>query len=171
MAKKTNKIVKQQTVTEFKAWLEGLLEFQDANWTPTATQWNAIKERINNLKNEPEIVHVPVPQSGMDMQYNRAEKVQWQTPQQPSHQTAPGTGLLEQPSMMEGMSHGLEVVDDSNSIELLPTGEGMPQERIPIPTSILHPNIQNVSSTIRTSGKKIRTPSDLSGTGYKSPFK
>lgn len=39
-------------VKEFKIWLEGVLAFQDdrENWKPTAKQWKAISQKIEELE-------------------------------------------------------------------------------------------------------------------------
>lgn len=35
---------------ELKSWLRGAMEFQPSDWTPTAEQWAAIRDRIFNLE-------------------------------------------------------------------------------------------------------------------------
>lgn len=37
------------SVLEFKNWLEGVLDFQDENWTPNLDQWQKILQKINSL--------------------------------------------------------------------------------------------------------------------------
>lgn len=59
MAKKK---MKAQTVNraisakELKFWLEGILEFQDDNWVPTAEQWKNIQDKIFSLQDTPEFI-------------------------------------------------------------------------------------------------------------------
>lgn len=43
------KRAKKQTLPEFKAWLEGMEEIQPEDWAPSATQWQTIREKINNV--------------------------------------------------------------------------------------------------------------------------
>lgn len=40
------------TVQEFQTWLQGIMEFQDSDWSPNPEQWNAIFDKIMNLKVE-----------------------------------------------------------------------------------------------------------------------
>lgn len=40
------------TIQEFQTWLEGIMEFQDSDWSPNKEQWVAIYEKIMNLKIE-----------------------------------------------------------------------------------------------------------------------
>lgn len=46
----TKKTKKKFTVPEFKTWLEGIMQFQDDNWSPNRDQWDEIYEKIMNLK-------------------------------------------------------------------------------------------------------------------------
>lgn len=48
--KKKHKSKTKITINEFQTWLEGIMEFQDDDWSPNNEQWNAIYERIMNLK-------------------------------------------------------------------------------------------------------------------------
>ena len=50
MARK--KKVEPQTLNEFKAWLEGVEELQDANWSPNRSQWLKIRARIDNIMDD-----------------------------------------------------------------------------------------------------------------------
>ena len=54
---------KSQTLAEFRAWLEGVEELQDENWSPNKSQWDLIREKINNIV----IINQPAP---MPMQPN-----------------------------------------------------------------------------------------------------
>ena len=38
------------TVSEFQTWLQGIMEFQDSDWSPNKEQWVAIYNKIMNLK-------------------------------------------------------------------------------------------------------------------------
>ena len=40
---------KKQTLAEFRAWLDGVEELQPETWSPDATQWKLIREKINNI--------------------------------------------------------------------------------------------------------------------------
>lgn len=59
MARK--KAVKKYTLTEFKAWLEGIEEIQPNDWHPDPAQWKMIRERIGGIVEPPPPKPVPVP--------------------------------------------------------------------------------------------------------------
>jgi hypothetical protein len=40
---------KSQTLAEFRAWLDGVEELQDENWSPNKSQWDLIREKIDNI--------------------------------------------------------------------------------------------------------------------------
>lgn len=40
------------TVKDFKMWLKGMAEFQEANWTPNLKQWKTILSRVEQLEEE-----------------------------------------------------------------------------------------------------------------------
>lgn len=45
----TDEKKKNITVKEFKMWLEGVEEMQEAGWTPNNTQWQRIRQKINEI--------------------------------------------------------------------------------------------------------------------------
>jgi len=45
---------KKFTVSEFQTWLDGIMEFQESGWSPSAEQWKAIYQKIQNLKEPPQ---------------------------------------------------------------------------------------------------------------------
>lgn len=50
--KKTEKEIQKErgvTIQEFKAWLQGITAFQDADWAPNKDQWLKIKKKIDDL--------------------------------------------------------------------------------------------------------------------------
>lgn len=50
--KKTkNKTINSElSIREFKVWLDGLCSFNAVDWTPNLDQWNLIKHKLMNLK-------------------------------------------------------------------------------------------------------------------------
>ncbi len=54
MAKRKVKQINNEKVTpkELKDWLKGILEFQNASWSPNTEQWDTIKEKIFSLDDE-----------------------------------------------------------------------------------------------------------------------
>jgi hypothetical protein len=57
MSKKSKSKAKL-SVQEFQTWLQGIMEFQDNDWSPNAEQWNAIYEKIMNLKAESTVMNI-----------------------------------------------------------------------------------------------------------------
>jgi len=45
-ADEKNEQPKPLTVKEFRIWLQGVEEMQDADWTPSAAQWKRIREKL-----------------------------------------------------------------------------------------------------------------------------
>ena len=162
MAKKNvKKIVKKQSIKEFKAWLEGITEFQPDDWCPTPEQWNTIKNKINNLQDE--IIVKEIAKESPAVQPSPPTSSQANQPKRivPSLMNVEPTDETVQPLKV---THG---------ITLLPTEDGAPPEVIDIPVPLDangQPIIQTVSSKILATGKTYKTPSDLSGKPYKSSF-
>lgn len=46
------------SVSDFKNWLSGVLDFQPDDWTPNETQWAKIKDKIDQLDETPTVVNV-----------------------------------------------------------------------------------------------------------------
>lgn len=44
---------KKLSVSDFKNWLEGVLDFQEEGWTPNLDQWNKILEKVEELDDTP----------------------------------------------------------------------------------------------------------------------
>lgn len=58
--------LKPITLIEFRAWLEGVEELQDTDWSPSNEQWNLIRKKIDYITDpEPiiETVFAPAPSS------------------------------------------------------------------------------------------------------------
>ena len=61
---------KKISLTEFKAWLEGVEELHPADWSPTPEQWKLIRDKIQCIvEPDPEPVtapqpHMPTPPGG-----------------------------------------------------------------------------------------------------------
>jgi len=49
----TKKRKQKQTLSEFKAWLDGVVELQDQNWHPNEAQWKQIRARISGIIETP----------------------------------------------------------------------------------------------------------------------
>ena len=60
---------KGYTLSQFRAWLEGVEEMQESNWIPNHDQWAIIRTKINELEPDVQIketVHVVTGQSVTD---------------------------------------------------------------------------------------------------------
>ena len=165
MAKKVQKkATKPQTVKEFKAWLEGITEFQPVDWCPTTEQWDTIKEKISNLQEEiivKESVSTVQPVSNKAIiEPSRVNNLNLPPAQVP--QNIDELPIVRQPPA--GMS----------AIKLLPVGDEDPGELL-VP-EVPQPIIQTVASSIAAppnsnfTGKQYKTPHIDSSQGYKSGF-
>lgn len=99
MADDTQKI----TIKEFRMWLQGVEEMQDAAWVPNPTQWARIREKINSIGEE---THQPVQQPLQQV----APPVSPPGNDYPVRMATPGllSVVPSSPSMpVSGPSHGL----------------------------------------------------------------
>jgi hypothetical protein len=55
MAKRIKKSRSGISLTEFKAWLQGIEEMQPADWAPNAEQWTKIKQKISSIEDEVDV--------------------------------------------------------------------------------------------------------------------
>ena len=53
---------KEVTLSEFKAWLEGVEELQEKTWTPDGKQWRLIRAKIKNIIEPEPVVAAVQPQ-------------------------------------------------------------------------------------------------------------
>lgn len=162
MARKkvVSKTSKKQSIKEFKAWLSGISEFQPNDWCPNAEQWSLIKEKIANLQDE---VYVAPREREEPAHSNQPQNVNQQAPRRSNV-----------PSLMQPRDQvGLEVQQvDINQIMPLrqPPEAALPIPSIPVEGASNY-NVENLSGTVKFSGKQIKTPNiDTSAGGYRSPF-
>ena len=55
---------KTMSLSQFKSWLEGVEEMQEADWHPSATQWKTIRDKFDLIvepKPEPVSARAPAP--------------------------------------------------------------------------------------------------------------
>lgn len=148
MAKKSvKKTGKKQSVKEFKAWLEGVTEFQPTDWCPSAEQWSTIKEKIGNLQDEIIVKETNV-LSNLSPPLNQPKRA---------------VSSLMQPT--DENVQPLRMVP-AGKIELLPE-DGGPSQLIDNPANG-QPIVQTVSSQVLATGPRMKTPHSKSGD--KSPF-
>jgi hypothetical protein len=74
------------TVREFRCWLQGVEEMQEDGWTPSATQWAKIREKIDNIADSPT---KPAQQEAPPVRYATPSGVPPQQPQGPVTLAAP----------------------------------------------------------------------------------
>ncbi len=59
----------KQSLKEFRAWLQGVEELQEENWSPSHDQWVLIREKINGIMEEkPAVVNQVVAVNNMQPQ-------------------------------------------------------------------------------------------------------
>lgn len=51
--------VESMTMTQFRAWLQGITDMQPANWHPNLEQWNTIKQRLESVVDAPAQASTP----------------------------------------------------------------------------------------------------------------
>lgn len=51
--------VEPMTMTQFRAWLQGITDMQPANWHPNLEQWNTIKQRLDSVIDSPAQMGTP----------------------------------------------------------------------------------------------------------------
>ena len=145
------------TVVEFKSYLQGIIDFSGADWSPNKAQWKKIYDIIQNLK-DPE----PVVMQG---------RVQQQQPlQQPLRQIDPNRPVITGTTPQQG-----EVIVQESSLNpqapagQVPAGPALPpddmrKQMVKPGASKVAPNGQAVSSgvTIVTGHKEAdETESDF----------
>jgi hypothetical protein len=145
----------KQTIKEFKAWLAGIAEFQSDDWCPNAEQWTLIKEKIANLQD--------------DVIFQEAAQLTAYNTQSPPQRRRVMPSIMA-PQEREQIGLETSVV----SIPLIqPVEASLPIP--PIPNQIASPNVENISSVVKFSGKSFKTPHvnndpAFGGGAYKSPF-
>ena len=78
---------KKQTLLEFQAWLQGITEIQPDDWTPDASQWKMIYEKILNVK-EPVVKIAPAPTPAPQQFAPGYPQPSYIPPQVPTHMPA-----------------------------------------------------------------------------------
>lgn len=53
---------RKRSLSEFKAWLEGIEEMQGHGWTPDNTQWKIIREAIDSIVGQSNVAKVETKQ-------------------------------------------------------------------------------------------------------------
>lgn len=94
------------SIQEFQTWLQGIMEFQDDNWSPNIEQWNAIYDKIMNLK-----VDTPTANISAASLREIAEVIEDSMPnfnqpsayqhQQPSQPLVEGNDFIQQPEQYQ----------------------------------------------------------------------
>lgn len=156
--KNVKKTVKKQSVKEFKAWLEGITEFQPNDWCPSAEQWKTIKDKIGNLQDEIIVKEQIMVQSSTPSNLLMTNNLPIQHNVEPVYSDVPQ--LQVRPNT-------------PGKITLLPVGDE-PVEHIDYPVPVDQtgqPIITTISSTVSASGKTYKTPHiDTSDGKYRSGF-
>jgi hypothetical protein len=126
MAKPVKKTNKQDsfTVKDFKMWLLGMTEFQEANWTPNAKQWKAIVEKIELLEDNVQYVQTVQERASI---YQAPPAPVPQHIQQPQHLFNDNQGGAgEQSTVSRFPDAGIEPPDQRTAPRrTIPTGSGI----------------------------------------------
>ena len=92
--KKTNKKQEPQTqisVSEFKSWMSGVEDMQDAGWVPTPEQWLKIRQKIYALQEPTATQQFLVEQAEVQHLHAQNAKIQFTSPvHQPQHSSHAG---------------------------------------------------------------------------------
>lgn len=76
MAKKTTKTKDSFTVKDFKMWLSGLTEFQEAGWTPNTKQWKTILDKVEMLQDDVQYIYAETVSSEKSVPQNPQTQAQ-----------------------------------------------------------------------------------------------
>jgi hypothetical protein len=112
---------KYYTLSEFKAWLEGVEELQPANWSPDTTQWKLIRDRLFSIVEEPPQQHVVEHQN--HAQYYPEAPVPTRMPQ-PEY-VPPANAWVPPPSAVAPM------VEATPAAQALLSGKKLPSSMVP----------------------------------------
>lgn len=176
------------SVQEFQTWLQGIMEFQNDDWSPNPQQWNAIYDKIMNLKTDETVSTTNISASSIrkiedvvqeqlrnfrgssvaaeeryenPSSYRRGNIGTQPAPMQP----VSGGSLLEEPEQQE--MHG------SSPHGVVPGQELISQEEFPqLTPEEIEERIKNARDGVAISdaSKTIKTPHVDSTKGYKSGF-
>lgn len=102
-AKKKRITKKKRTLSEFRAWLEGVEELQGDDWCPDADQWKLIRAAIDGIVEEAPPEPAPAPAAGNP--YDRAPEQQYH----PAPAPAPVPGPAPQQSTMLPVGDSVEM--------------------------------------------------------------
>ena len=135
---------KGYTLSQFRAWLEGVEEMQESNWIPNHDQWAIIRTKINELEPDVQIketVHVVTGQSVTD-----------EEPQQRP---------VLRPSLDKGREPSAPIVPGRSSLSTLPDN----RPRAPVVDE------SRGAPVARDERAKVQTPTiDTSNGKYTPPF-
>lgn len=100
---------KKLSLGEFRAWLSGVEEMQDEEWTPSASQWRTIRAKIE------EVIDAPAPQR------NRYDEDYDERPRGPVRAAGPSafgaghSGTMQAPSTALNVETNLVAVPNDGS--------------------------------------------------------
>lgn len=169
------------SVQEFQTWLQGIMEFQSPDWSPNAEQWNAIFDKIMNLKTEETTPTVNVSATSIKKLESSMEEILRESLRNfnnaptavqehyvnnaPPRTSAPSPGLFDEPDPAPppqapgGITPGQELISAEEFEQLSP-------EELDAKLKAAKEGL-NTSSGLKPQHK---TPSIDSSQGYKSGF-
>jgi len=167
------------SVQEFQTWLQGIMEFQSADWSPNAEQWAAIFDKIMNLKSDDTVTTTNISAVSIrkieDMlenklrNFNNAPQVAEHYDQRPPRSQQPTPGLFDdaqenptQPTQPApgGLAPGQELISAEEFQQLS-------QEEIDAKIAAAK---EGLNTSISSTQVRHKTPNVDSTQGYSSSF-
>lgn len=173
-------------VQEFQTWLQGIMEFQSEDWSPNPEQWNAIYDKIMNLKTDDTAITTNISAASLrkiqDLLQEQIKNFRHSSEAAGGRYINPPRNNVMNPPVMEPqqpMSGGL--FDEAQSQDAGTVGGGgvMPGQELISAEEFPQLTPEEIAERIKQAkdgvplsdgSKTIKTPSVDSTKGYKSGF-
>lgn len=172
------------SVQEFQTWLQGIMEFQSDDWSPNPEQWNAIYDKIMNLKTDETVMTTNVSAASLrkieDLLQEQIRNFRHSSEAAGGRYTNPPRNNIVSPPAMEPqqpVSGGL--FDETPQQDDRPVGGVMPGQELISAEEFPQLTPEEIAERIKRAkdgvpisdgSKTIKTPSVDSTKGYKSGF-
>lgn len=167
------------SVQEFQTWLQGIMEFQSDDWSPNPEQWNAIYDKIMNLKTDDTVITTNVSAASLrkieDLLEEQLRNFKGSSVAAGERYTNPPQNRIMEP-VQQPVSGGLFDEQHREPVAnngIMPGQELISAEEFPqlTPEQIAERIKQAKDGVVISDGSKtIKTPSVDSTKGYKSGF-
>lgn len=168
------------SVQEFQTWLQGIMEFQSDDWSPNPEQWNAIYEKIMNLKMDDSVSTSNVSAASLrkieDLLEEHLRDFKNASVAAGDHYRNPSP---QPPRMQPAQPTGGGILDDPQPEPTQPSGGIMPGQELisadefpQLAPEEIQERIKNAKDGVLVSdgSKTIKTPNVDSTKGYRSGF-